>query len=861
MVAAANAVAQTLEQRPSYADLKPHDGPTGRGSISSRRTTMRGALCGVPPCPTIRTILYGIDLDGSVEVFAFDTGSSVSIATPGDLPFGADGLAVAAPDDAFWVSSFGTDEILEFSPIDGSLIAGAFPMPPPGTAGSTDGLAVVEAGRLFSLNFADDTVYEIDTATGATVNALLTNADAIGGLAGGVGRLFAVLDFTVIGELDPETGTLLNTFAAPDLSGDGFPDQILGLAFDGKYLFAASASSAPPNVAALDPATGDLLGISPFEAPSGTLSALDAVAAVCGDEVVSPSEECDDGNLIDGDGCDSSCTPTGCGNGIGTEGEACDEAGQTEACDEDCTRPQCGDSDINEAAGEACDDGNIDPGDGCGANCRVEICRQCVGEPSLCTITQGAQCFADGNTCEPGVCNSAAVCTNSVVLGDGARCEDGSGCSVGDRCRDGACVAGALRDCRSLDGECTTGVCDDPSGQCRADGSNHEGQPCDDGLFCTVDDVCQEGACVGVARDCSELDDACSIGACNESAASCVAVTVVDSADCSDENPCTDDLCDPDQGCVSRTNALPCDDDDSCTVEDHCTDGECRGEERSCDDRNTCTFDQCDTGFGCHHAAILSACSDINRCTADDTCLVGRCVGEPLGDCTRVCGDATGDGLVTVIDALAVLRIVVTGGVCDPVECDVDSNRRTDTTDVLFLLRILVQLEDHGNCPEPDPTTSAPEIEPNDSLDDATSIACPFETVGAEINPRGDVDFYSMAVSEGDVVAIDIDARDEGSSLDSILGLLGSNREILVLSDDDPAPGEPFSLDSYLEFEAPATATYFIGVTSCCDFSFEGGSGLGNYTLRCRQRDVSVTTTLSISSTTLLTSTTLTTRP
>jgi cysteine-rich repeat protein len=48
-------------------------------------------------------------------------------------------------------------------------------------------------------------------------------------------------------------------------------------------------------------------------------------APVCADGVVDPGETCDDGNLVDGDGCDSNCTMTGCGNGVVTAGEACDD--------------------------------------------------------------------------------------------------------------------------------------------------------------------------------------------------------------------------------------------------------------------------------------------------------------------------------------------------------------------------------------------------------------------------------------------------------------------------------------------------------------------------------------------------------
>ncbi len=59
---------------------------------------------------------------------------------------------------------------------------------------------------------------------------------------------------------------------------------------------------------------------------------------LCGNGVLGPDEECDDGNRIDGDGCDSNCTVTECGNGIVTSGEECDDGNTTsgDGCDENC---------------------------------------------------------------------------------------------------------------------------------------------------------------------------------------------------------------------------------------------------------------------------------------------------------------------------------------------------------------------------------------------------------------------------------------------------------------------------------------------------------------------------------------------
>jgi cysteine-rich repeat protein len=124
---------------------------------------------------------------------------------------------------------------------------------------------------------------------------------------------------------------------------------------------------------------------------------------VCGDWIVSAGEACDDGNLVDGDGCDGTCLPSGCGNGAVSGDEVCDDGNPIngDGCDDNCTASACGNGvvgpgercdDGNDVDGdgcdhtctpsscgngiragdEACDDGNIDNGDGCSARCRVE---------------------------------------------------------------------------------------------------------------------------------------------------------------------------------------------------------------------------------------------------------------------------------------------------------------------------------------------------------------------------------------------------------------------------------------------------------------------------------------------------------
>jgi cysteine-rich repeat protein len=92
----------------------------------------------------------------------------------------------------------------------------------------------------------------------------------------------------------------------------------------------------------------------------------------CGNGAKAPTEECDDGNLIDGDNCDSDCTSTRCGNGIKTGGEACDDGNQTnnDGCDNNCTFPSCGNDVVDSS--EECDDGNTVANDGCQPDCLNE---------------------------------------------------------------------------------------------------------------------------------------------------------------------------------------------------------------------------------------------------------------------------------------------------------------------------------------------------------------------------------------------------------------------------------------------------------------------------------------------------------
>jgi len=120
----------------------------------------------------------------------------------------------------------------------------------------------------------------------------------------------------------------------------------------------------------------------------------------CGDGIAQgPTEQCDDGNVLDGDGCSSTCSievplPVVCGNGIAQ--------GPTEQCD----------------------DGNVGDGDGCSATCTIEgplpsVCGDGLAvTPEQCDGADfgGQDCLSLGHT--GGELGCAADCTI-----------DSSGCS------------------------------------------------------------------------------------------------------------------------------------------------------------------------------------------------------------------------------------------------------------------------------------------------------------------------------------------------------------------------------------------------------------------------------------------------
>ncbi len=178
--------------------------------------------------------------------------------------------------------------------------------------------------------------------------------------------------------------------------------------------------------------------------------AADCHHEVCGNGIIDPGEQCDDGGTTNGDGCSSTCHFEFCGDGVVNNGEACDPALTPATCNADCTPSSCGDHKVNRFAtpAEQCDDGNTTSGDGCSSTCQLEKCGNGVVDMPFeeCDGTAGPQpCAAD--------CHHE-VCGNGVVDVDAAH-------SINEQCDNGTTGAHPNSNTGSCTLACKVAICGD----------------------------------------------------------------------------------------------------------------------------------------------------------------------------------------------------------------------------------------------------------------------------------------------------------------------------------------------------------------------------------------------------------------
>lgn len=443
---------------------------------------------------------------------------------------------------------------------------------------------------------------------------------------------------------------------------------------------------------------------------------------VCGDLQVIADEACDDGRqCTDGTDCsqdpsvcsgigDESCEPRG-GDGCSADcrttepGYRCPTSGNVGGACTEIPDPACGDG--RRDFGEFCDDGNLDPDDGCTADCTVSAGYTCPSEGRLCeriawcgdgTRGTGEQCD-DGSLCADETTSCADDASVCVGIGDGTcAARGGDGCSA-------TCAIEAEYTCPSEGGACTSLVhCGD--GRLGGQETCDRGGRCEDGTTPCTDDpsVCAgigSGTCVHAdAPGCEscDLEDgwACSRGG-NCRAAACGDGIVAglefcdDGRHCSDGSACADDgdcssgACEArsGDGCDERCNMEPnyaCETQGEPCRPTTCGDGIHEGSEQ-CDDGNN------DLGDGC-----------TPFCEAEPLCAFGPCTSQ-CGDAIVFASEACDDGNVRDGDG------------CSS-SCEIEDGFACEVSDTLpDEIRIPIVMRDYHGSDSSNPPDEHPDFE------------------------------------------------------------------------------------------------------------------------------------------------------
>lgn len=226
-------------------------------------------------------------------------------------------------------------------------------------------------------------------------------------------------------------------------------------------------------------------------------------------------------------------------------------------------------------------------------------------EPRTCD-----DCPPSNDPCWLNACNPVTgSCERS--LRSLAACDDGDRCTSDDTCgEDGVCAGRAL-ECPEAPGTCLTSTCNPDSGACEQNPRPATAE-CDDANACTSNDACDGlGNCEGTPLDCSSFDAQCAVGACNSETGACEAMPVAIGETCDDSSACTgNDQCDGQGSCAGTPT-------DCSQLDGVCTTGTCNPESGACEAL----------------ALTGTSCDDADSCTHDDRCDQGSCRGTIPDTC------------------------------------------------------------------------------------------------------------------------------------------------------------------------------------------------------------------------------------
>jgi hypothetical protein len=301
------------------------------------------------------------------------------------------------------------------------------------------------------------------------------------------------------------------------------------------------------------------------------------------------------------------CDPlTGlCSDASAIDGTPCDDLDRCTLSDA-CESGSCRGVEIHCSARGACHlEGTCDPATGACSDPIAPDGTRCE-EGDLCTARDecsGGTCLAgepidcEQSQCIIGACDPSTGICSGTPIGEGTPCDDLSVCTVDDACASGGCIGDPIP-CEASD-NCLVATCDAELG-CTIERRGND-EPCDDGDACTENEVCTDGACGGGQQiECVEPDTCHLAGFC-DSAVGCIHPERPDGALCSDGTFCTfNDTC-ADGVCIGTP--VVCVAPSQCLLAGTCNpvSGICstvrRADGSDCDDGNQCTnVDECALG-------------------------------------------------------------------------------------------------------------------------------------------------------------------------------------------------------------------------------------------------------------------------
>ncbi|MFT5433446.1 MAG: hypothetical protein ACI9OJ_004152, partial [Myxococcota bacterium] len=315
-----------------------------------------------------------------------------------------------------------------------------------------------------------------------------------------------------------------------------------------------------------------------------------------------------------------------------------------------------------------CDDGKVcttnacNYGDTCANPAKADCCESAADcqlpsqcHVATCTGTTGVQ-----GTCQytvldpPDCCTSDAQCADTLVCNFDKCvaniCRHGPSITASDTCCD------VDADCGDVNNNCLVASCDTGTNECNASLTTTDPLCCGTNTFpapaqsgdCPDDDAsivytCQGHQCIpsndptycdGVINNCAGDNDPCTGIACDIGNKTCLYDAIPEcchvATDCNDGDPCTEDICPPNQVCFYKSKGTGC-----CVKSNETID---------CNDGNACTEDTCigtvDDGAGvligsCRSVSTPNCCVTPTDCNDKNACTLDQC--EPVGDGTSAC--------------------------------------------------------------------------------------------------------------------------------------------------------------------------------------------------------------------------------